>query len=247
MDTTNKKSIHKGFALIWLVLTTAGLFAVTQEALGVTCPWSLGSGQSSAPEGKPDIHSPSNRPDYSLLGDDFDCVYAHDISANRLNAMCEGAESIVCLHGGCRGCTKGPLWGTINVSRLMHASIINADIYSSDKYHCIYLSSSLCVRLCCELLLCSALTTLFPCHHPWKSFSSVHCKSSWIASAFLKCSMLVSVGWVDCFYSCKWTAAGGFHRKGVQTTLFSGAVCFFLHYAKTKLFLFFFGGGTHWP
>ena len=43
METkTKKKSIHKGFALIWLGLTTAGLFTVTQEALGVTCPWSLG-------------------------------------------------------------------------------------------------------------------------------------------------------------------------------------------------------------
>lgn len=48
MGTTTKKSIHKGFALIWLDLTKAGLFTVTQEALGVTClEPSLGTGSAS--------------------------------------------------------------------------------------------------------------------------------------------------------------------------------------------------------
>lgn len=52
----NKKSIHKGFALIWLDLTKAGLFTVTQEALGVTCLREPSS-----------ILLPSNWPDYALL------------------------------------------------------------------------------------------------------------------------------------------------------------------------------------
>lgn len=60
MGTTTKKSIHKGFALIWLDLTKAGLFTVTQEALGVTCLRSPARGRARRQREPSSILLPSN-------------------------------------------------------------------------------------------------------------------------------------------------------------------------------------------
>lgn len=67
MGTTTKKSIHKGFALIWLDLTKAGLFTVTQEALGVTCLWSPAWGRARRQREPSSILLPSNWPAYAPL------------------------------------------------------------------------------------------------------------------------------------------------------------------------------------